>query len=117
VEDEVRVFSERQWLNELGFHGHAFIVAVVCKADDYGTDSELTIGDCSRTISLQFDGHSRAQMDNSVRKLDRLIDVLTRFRAALVPEMESGLAQIEARRAAQPDETRKTAAIKTLDES
>jgi hypothetical protein len=48
----------------------------------------LTVADCRRRIQLEFFLGTRQARRLSLRKIDRLIDVLTRFRDALIKEHE-----------------------------
>jgi hypothetical protein len=48
----------------------------------------LTIADCRRRIQLEFFLGTKQSRRNSIRKINLLIDVLTRFRDALQKENE-----------------------------
>ncbi len=49
---------------------------------------KLRISDCVNQINLEFGVESAELRDNSLFKIDTLLDALTRFRAALVAEAE-----------------------------
>lgn len=48
----------------------------------------LTLADCRRRVQLEFFIGTKRARQRSLKKLDLLIDVLTRFRAALLKEIE-----------------------------
>lgn len=82
-------YYRRSFINRPGFHATAFVFATVTstKADDEdGSYFELTIADCSRSISLSIDCHSEESAANSLYKLDALIETLTEFREAFKEE-------------------------------
>ena len=87
----------RRFLNRRGYHAGAFIQAVVpdsasCrdpKCDHrWCVDPTLRISDCYRVASLDFDLGSPGDRQNSLYKIDVLIDTLTRFREALALEVD-----------------------------
>ncbi len=91
----------RRFLNLPGFHGGAYVVAYVedtsgreiTKRYLFGYEGSryvnpqpriiLEIADCSERISLEFELHSELNVENSVHKIDVLLDALTEFRAGL----------------------------------
>lgn len=97
--------NTRRFLNNLGFHSSAHIIAQVentelrndgaheknCKAEscrcfDYPLIT-LIIADCSRSISLDFElGSNYEERRNTFDKIDGLIADLIEFRAALGAE-------------------------------
>ena len=48
----------------------------------------LTLADCRRRVQLEFFLGTKRARRNSLRKINLLIDVLTRFRTALLKEIE-----------------------------
>jgi len=48
--------------------------------------TSLKIGDCSNTIALEFSLEDETYRENSLYKIDKLIDALQRFRDALAAE-------------------------------
>lgn len=94
----------RRFLNLPGFHGGAYVVAYVedtsdreiTKRDPFGYEGSryvnpqpriiLEIADCSERISLEFELDSELDVENSLHKVDVLVDALTEFRAGLVEE-------------------------------
>lgn len=86
----VYLYKKRRWLNRLGQHTVGFVYGRVEQerwtSDEDGpithrhvnTTGQLTIGDCSRMITLDFEADA-----NSLRKLDILIDVMTSMRDLL----------------------------------
>ena len=99
--------DERWFLNLLGFHGGAYVVAYVedtsesglrrqrycgddcpCCPGNYEPRTILEISDCSNNIRLEFDADSDAGRANSLHKLDTLVAALQVFRSGLVAEFE-----------------------------
>jgi len=83
-------YYTRRFLNKRGHHSGGYILAFVedtskRRRETDWTDTEFTVADCGRQISLSFEV-SPAELANSLHKVDVLIDTLTRFRAALVEE-------------------------------
>ena len=83
-------YYTRRFLNKRGHHSGGYILAFVEDTskrtqDIDWTDTEFTVADCGRQISLSFEV-SPDELANSLYKVDVLIDSLTRFRAALVEE-------------------------------
>lgn len=73
----------RKFLNRPGHHTVASVLAVV----DHGAYTFI-LSDCDRTIKLDFNGYRSAGMNNSIRKAQVLIDVLTQFKAAMEAEVK-----------------------------
>ena len=73
--------SGRIWLNgDQAMQGH-----LIWYVDtQYDIDAHVTVADCSRTVSLDFDCGKPAENRKKLKKLDRIIAELTKFRAALV---------------------------------
>ena len=104
----------RRFLNLPGFHGGAYVVAYVedtservpsklgCFADEGSRYHNphpriiLEFADCSNRINLEFDVHTELQVENSVHKIDTLIEALTAFREGLVEEVRAYESRTEA---------------------
>ena len=106
------IFSKREFLNLPGHHSMANIVADIKK---YSGDEEkgerwieihVGIADCNRTISLAFDYDDKEGRDNSLHKVDTLINTLTEFREALEKELKYQ-ARLERRRKRLKEEEEK----------
>jgi hypothetical protein len=87
----------RQFLNRPGWHGKAALIASVEDTSKLPEDAlrfprlpdvYLSISDCSRECSLEFDLDTRDGQANSLYKLDTLIYGLERFRHAIEAEIE-----------------------------
>jgi hypothetical protein len=94
----------RRFLNLPGFHGGAYVVAYVedtssreiAKRDLFGHKSGryvnphprviLEIADCSERINLEFEIDSDLHTENSLHKLDSLIEALNELRSGLLEE-------------------------------
>jgi hypothetical protein len=99
----LKVHGRRSLLNGAGIQSTAAIVAEVedtstwhegknGKGDDLTTawqarpDYTLSISDCYRTITIEMDMDTPAEWRNSIRKLNVMIDALTRMRDGVVEE-------------------------------
>jgi hypothetical protein len=83
----------RKFLNLEGFNAGAYILAAVedssASDDDHPyVDIDLTLADCSRVVSFDFDIDSAPARRNSLHKLNLIIDSLLDFREALIAEAE-----------------------------
>jgi len=94
---ENQIFYLRKFINKKGFHSNAFIFGEITKSvsktkrgkESVWRDCELKISDCDRIVSLSMDLHSIAIANNSIYKLDVLIESLKEFRTAFVHEVNS----------------------------
>jgi hypothetical protein len=96
----------RRFLNLPGFHGGAYVVAYVedtsprkiAKRDLFGNTSSryvnprprviLEIADCSERVNLEFEIDSDLNTENSLHKLDSLIEALNELRSGLLEEAD-----------------------------
>ena len=88
----------RRFLNLLGFHGGAYVLAYVEDTSEryvgagarYNAEPRiiLEIADCSNRINLELDVDSDIRVENSLYKIDTLIEALTQLRAGVVAEAE-----------------------------
>jgi hypothetical protein len=88
----------REFLNLPGFNAGAYVLAEVQDTSrrepeednngwrNYSPSLTLEISDCSRRIGLEFDVCSERELENSLHKVDTLIDALWRFRQGLKEE-------------------------------
>lgn len=82
----------RKFLNRHGHHAGAYIIARVqdtsrAETEDWAwADYALSISDCDRVIHLAISNRTEWDRRNTLYKIDTLIDVLGRFRAALEEE-------------------------------
>lgn len=83
-------YEKRVFLNRRGHHGGAYIHARLWSSAQDRVGGTVTIADCARTVSLDFDGYDRGTRGNALHKLDVLINTLTEYRAAYVHVMDSG---------------------------
>lgn len=94
------IFERKEFLNLPGQNGMANIVASIVawsgepKTDDNGKILRRSVGytldfaDCNRVISIAIDDSSEYNRENSLYKVDTLIEVLTDFRGALKKELK-----------------------------
>jgi hypothetical protein len=124
AEDEPMRLYVREFLNKVGYHSSAHIIAEVADTSaEVNSKGEpnlragwcsLTIGDCHRHISLSLGLRSPDERANTRYKLDLLVNTLVKFRDAVFAEADLADlrqplrdAQRQARRATRPraDET------------
>jgi hypothetical protein len=100
------IFDRKEFLNLAGHNGQANIVAIITK-DRWGNDDnklnrsvdiKLDFADCTRVVNLDFDVDGDYARENSINKVDVLLDVLNDFRKALIKECKIQ-ARLEAKRA------------------
>ncbi len=86
----------RKFLNKPGYCAGAYVFAEVedstkHKRGKHGwpyVHVDLTLADCSRIVSFDFDLSSACHRVNSLQKIDVLVDALTQFRDALQAEAD-----------------------------
>ncbi|MCA1704594.1 MAG: hypothetical protein LC808_15565 [Actinobacteria bacterium] len=86
----------RKFLNKPGHHAGAYLLAEVedsrkhkkGKHDWPYVHVDLTLADCSRVVSFDFDLSSARRRANSLHKIDILVDSLIQFRDALRAEAD-----------------------------
>jgi hypothetical protein len=90
----IYIYRKRAFLDPASTNHTSYILAHVENShggtEKYGTNL-IFIADCHRVIQLEFYIGTKEHRRISLRKIDLLIDVLTRFREALAKE----IAQIE----------------------
>jgi len=85
-------FSERRFLNLDTHYTVASIMArvdafdVMSNPDDNEVSASVVIGDCRRTVTLEFNINSPIDMDNAVHKLDTMTEVIEQFKSHLIAE-------------------------------
>jgi hypothetical protein len=84
----MRRFYRRTFLNRRGQHGGAYVLADISSerapaGDRAWLDAELTIADCGRVVTLDFDITRRRDAANALYKARLLRDVLVAFADAL----------------------------------
>ena len=83
-------FRKRSFLNPASTDQTSYVHAVVESSRDgeypWGTNM-LTIADCRRSVQIEFFLGTRRARRVALAKIDLLINILTRFRAALVKEI------------------------------
>lgn len=94
----------RKFLNKPGYHAGAYVLAEVEDSTKYKKGKhgwpyvhvDLTLADCSRVVSFDFNLSSSRDRANSLHKIDLLVDSLIQFRDAL--QAEADLAAERSRR-------------------
>ena len=83
-------FRKRSFLNPVSTDQVSYVHAVVESSRDgeypWGANM-LTIADCRRSVQLEFFLGTKRARRVSLAKIDLLLNILTRFRAALVSEI------------------------------
>jgi hypothetical protein len=85
-------FYIREFLNKPGFHSVGYILCSVEQTDKEESlpgYAQLMIGDCNRHISIDIDIATEEDRDNTLYKLDLLIDSLNKFKEAILVEMDN----------------------------
>ena len=84
-------YRKRSFLNPTSTGHTSYILAEVESSQNgeypWGSNM-LTIADCKRIIRLEFFLGRKQERRRSLKKLNLLIDVLTRFREVLIKESE-----------------------------
>lgn len=84
-------FRIRSFLNPIST-GHTAYILVEAESSSNGEYKwghyMLTIADCCRRVQLEFFLGNKRAREVSLKKINLLIDVLTRFRDALIQESE-----------------------------
>ena len=81
-------YNRRVWLNDEKDQT-AFVSAKIDYfAEDNYVDADIKIADCNRSINLSFNCGGVKANAASLKKMDRLLLVLTEFRAKLVKTQE-----------------------------
>jgi hypothetical protein len=84
-------FYRRRFLNRRGFHAGAYVLAS-CKivtfrprdgAAEHTIGAEVTIADCRRVVTIDFDVMDDSDVQNALYKARLLRDVLVDFTVAL----------------------------------
>jgi hypothetical protein len=84
----------RRFLNLPGYNAGAYVLAEVEDSSKHKKGKHgwpyvhiaLTLADCSRVVSFDFDLSTARERRNSLQKIDVLVEVLTKFRDALHAE-------------------------------
>lgn len=84
-------YRKRVFLNPISLSAPSFIQAVVDSSDE-GTyllgNYVLIIGDCRRSVMLEFSLGNAHQRTISRKKIDKLVKVISEFREAVYAEAE-----------------------------
>src|SRR5690349_13708358 len=92
-------FYRRLFLNRRGHHAGAYAIAE-CAVETYrgkpDLDAYLKLADCSRVVTIDLSGSTIKEIDNAVRKVHVLHDVVTELCASV----DAAAAEVKERRAA-----------------
>lgn len=89
------IFDRKEFLNLAGHNGQANVVANIVDWNsgydklERNVDIKLDFADCSRVVNMDFDIGDEYNRENSIHKVDVLIDVLKDFRKALIKECKT----------------------------
>lgn len=85
-------YRKRAWLNGPG-EGDAYISGTIKAQKTYidgrgnthdgYVDAVLSIADCSRIVTLDFDVYEKAEAQTRLKKIDLMLDFLTKYRDVL----------------------------------
>lgn len=104
----MRRFYRRRFLNRRGYHAGAYVLADICLERSFDRQrvwlsADLTVADCGRIATLDFDISNQRDVGNALHKARLLRDVIVAFTDAL----EDGAEQW-ARENGRPDHDHKT---------
>lgn len=98
------LYRTRKFLNKVGHHTGAYILAEINRWEStyrskknkdkpviptVSQDYSITIADCSRIINLEFSSGTKRSYENSVNKLNILIDILNEFKDIMIKSYEA----------------------------
>lgn len=91
-----RLFTERAFLNKGGYHSNASLVATITDSE-YGTGFYATykLTDCSRSVELSIDLDDLDEYENTLSKLQTIIDITKSFKDHVVSLKPALIASIE----------------------
>ena len=77
-------FVDRRFLNKSNYHSTANVVAKI-SGEDFSSRAycEFYISNCDRTISLDMDSDDLADLENSIFKMEQLIEVAHKMKVAM----------------------------------
>lgn len=79
------IFSHRSFLNKKGFHSNASISTDITHSEYgegfYGT---FKISDCNRTVELSIDLDGKEDYDNTLYKMNKIIDAAEKYKKAII---------------------------------
>jgi len=77
-------FVDRRFLNKSNYHSTSSVVGKI-SGEEYNARAycEFYISDCNRTISLDMDSDDLADLENSIFKMEQLIEVASKMKEAL----------------------------------
>lgn len=87
---EEHIFSESKLLNKPGFNATAAVSYTLKLSKNTSNtthvydDGVIIISDCSKVISLDFSFSDEEEFDNSIFKIDTMIEVLNNFKRDLI---------------------------------
>jgi hypothetical protein len=85
------VYGGRAMLNLPGHHSTAAIVAEIDNTEGWGDDPKVPniicrISDCEGYVNIEFDVNTANQLENSLHKIDVMVEALLAMREGFVPE-------------------------------
>lgn len=79
------IHTYRAFLNKQGFHSNASIATDITDSEYgngyYGT---FKISDCNRTVELSIDLDNKADYENTIYKMDRIIMAAENYKKAII---------------------------------
>lgn len=92
---EKKLFSDRSFLNKKGYHSNAAIIANI-ETSSFGDEqfyATYKLSDCNRTIEMSIDLKDLESYENTLYKLNKILQVTENFKKAIVklrPEIKEG---------------------------
>ena len=77
-------FVERRFLNKSNYHSTASVVGKI-SGEEYSSRAycEFYISNCDRTLSLSIDSDNKEDLENSIFKMEQLIEGASKMKEAL----------------------------------
>lgn len=81
------IFAKNAMLNKAGYNSTAAIAAKIEKWGKGEPEIDLQISDCLRSINFEFSLHDEGDRENTLYKIDTMLEVLMDFRDAVEAEI------------------------------
>ena len=84
--EDKKYYSARAFLNKKGYHSNAAVVTSIQKSkyDEDNLYGFFKISDCNKTVELSIDLDTVEEVNNSLYKINKLIELSTKYRDAIL---------------------------------